>query len=783
MTMNRVLAVLLGIMPLVELSWSAGHGQSGGDEPKATAPYHDLRNSIGMKLVLIPAGKFTMGSPRDEKGRREDERQRAVRIARPFYMGIYEVTQGEFEAVMGFNPSHFSAGGKGREGALYLDWSKPGGGKDKVKELHGTRNFPVENVSWDEAVEFCKKLSALPGEVKARRTYRLPSEPEWEYACRGGASSYHVFHLGDRLSSAQANFRGAVPYGAAAGPWLQRTCQVGSYKPNAFGLYDMHGNVWEWCADRYARDDDARVRRGGCWIVGGAECRSAVRRRRVPDDRRFNLGFRVVLEAPNTRRGAKALASLRGHTNEVLSLAITADGKTLVTGSLDRTIKVWDLATGRERATLRGHATSVLAIALADDGRTLASAGRDGVIKVWDLASCKERLSFDIQPFGELSIAVTGDGKTLASGGRDETVRLWNLDSGRELAAIHAGRVQSLAFAPDGRTLAIGGSILPGGRFIGTLKLWDVPTGQQWGTTAKFGGGVRFLAFAADGKTLASTNLDDATVRLWEVATGKERASFQGLREGNTRPAFTLDSGMLAAGGPKDGTVTVWDLSAGKALATLKGDANHVHTLAFTPDGNTLAAAEGPDTTIRLWDVAGLTCAPRSPSLRLSDKDIEGLWTALAGADACRAYRAVWSLTMAPGQTVAWLKQRLRPVPAVEPRVVTRLLVELNSPRFAVREKATHALESLGEAVVSELRNVLTTRPPPETRRRVERLLEKLDQPLVSGERLRALRAVEVLEHIGSPAARQTLERLAGGMPEARVTREAKASLGRLARR
>ncbi len=256
-------------------------------------------NSIGMKFALIPAGKFLMGSPADEVGRREDERQREVAIPQAYYLGVYEVTQGEFEKVMGFNPSHFSAGGKGREGVTYEHWGLPAAGKDKVKDVGGTRDFPAENVSWYEAVEFCNKLSASPVEKVARRTYRLPTEAEWEYACRGGASSYQVFGFGNRLGSDQANFRGNMPYGdAAKGPWLLRTCKVGSYKPNGFGLYDMHGNVFEWCEDRYAKGDEARVRRGGGWVVEGDTCRSAARRRRVPDDHRFDLGFRVLLVLP-----------------------------------------------------------------------------------------------------------------------------------------------------------------------------------------------------------------------------------------------------------------------------------------------------------------------------------------------------------------------------------------------------------------------------------------------------------------------------------------------------
>ncbi len=268
------------------------------EEGQGKKPPREIENSIGMKVVLIPPGKFIMGSPKDEKGRNKDEEQHEVEITKAFHLGIHEVTQEQFEKVMGFNPSYFSARATGRKGTGYESWSKPGGGKDKVKGLGSTGDLPVENVSWDEAGEFCKKLSALPAEQRAGRTYRLPSEAEWEYACRGGASSTQVFHFGNSLSSEQANFRGTMPFGGAAqGPWLERTSKVGSYKPNAFGLYDMHGNVWEWCVDPYEYEGDRgfRVRRGGSWGEDGEKCRSAIRLRRAPDDHRWNLGFRIVM--------------------------------------------------------------------------------------------------------------------------------------------------------------------------------------------------------------------------------------------------------------------------------------------------------------------------------------------------------------------------------------------------------------------------------------------------------------------------------------------------------
>jgi formylglycine-generating enzyme required for sulfatase activity len=207
---------------------------------------------------------------------------------------VYEVTQAEYEQVMGNNPSYFS---------------KTGGGKDKVAGLN-TDRFPVENVSWDDAVQFCRKLSELPEEKRRGHAYRLPTEAEWEYACRGRAPFEHPFHFGPSLSSAQANFDGRQPYGGApAGKYLECTTTTGFYPANAFGLHDMHGNVWEWCADWYdanyyrssPRKDPSgppggslRVIRGGSWGHGGRLCRAADRDWGTPSYRCSLLGFRVA---------------------------------------------------------------------------------------------------------------------------------------------------------------------------------------------------------------------------------------------------------------------------------------------------------------------------------------------------------------------------------------------------------------------------------------------------------------------------------------------------------
>jgi formylglycine-generating enzyme required for sulfatase activity len=250
---------------------------------------NEVTNSIGMKLKLIPAGTFMMGSPENAARRSEDEPEHQVRITKPYYLGMYEVTQGEYERVMGTNPSHFSASGNGSDEITGMDTSR----------------FPVELVSWDDAAEYCRRLSALPAERAAGRVYRLPTEAEWEYACRAGTTT--PFHFGSQLTSQQANFEGKYP---TSGSNLYRPAIVGSYESNGYGLFDMHGNVWEWCSDWYgdypasaqvdplgAATGSSRVRRGGGWFLSAGFCRSAFRAGLTPGYRLADVGFRVALSS------------------------------------------------------------------------------------------------------------------------------------------------------------------------------------------------------------------------------------------------------------------------------------------------------------------------------------------------------------------------------------------------------------------------------------------------------------------------------------------------------
>ena len=290
--MQRTLMIGAAVMYLTALVCVGSYYQFGaGQTQAAQGTPKKITNSIGMNLAFIPAGTFVMGSPETELHRNAEEVQHEVAITKPFYIGVFEVTQDEYRKVMGANPSFFSATGGGKQRVLRQD----------------TANHPVERVSWLDAVEFCKKLSAKDG-----KTYRLPTEAEWEFACR--ASTKTVFHTGNDFNSNLANINGLSysSYGKEeAGPFYRATVKAGDYKVNAFGLYDMHGNVQEWCADWYAEDyykkspnDDPtgpsegteRVLRGGAWPSSAKACRSAGRNHLPPDEKTYTTGFRVVME-------------------------------------------------------------------------------------------------------------------------------------------------------------------------------------------------------------------------------------------------------------------------------------------------------------------------------------------------------------------------------------------------------------------------------------------------------------------------------------------------------
>jgi len=269
---RRKAAKVLGVLALAGVAFFARESRAGEFREPGETKTVALPGGATMEMVWCPPGTFAMGSPASEEGRDSDETQHQVTLSKGFWMAKYEVTQKQWKSVMGNNPSKWK-------------------GDD----------LPVENVSWNECVEFCRK---------AGNGLQLPTEAQWEYACRAGSTTEYFW--GEALNGDRANCDGNYPYGTTTkGPYKAKTTRVGSYAPNAWGLYDMHGNVWEWCADwkgayptgavtdpQGPDSGSYRVGRGGSWLDYARSCRSAFRIIISPGSRGDGLGFRPVSGEP-----------------------------------------------------------------------------------------------------------------------------------------------------------------------------------------------------------------------------------------------------------------------------------------------------------------------------------------------------------------------------------------------------------------------------------------------------------------------------------------------------
>ena len=254
-------------------------------------PLLEVGDALPLHMVFIAGDTFTMGSPKDEPERNDNEGPQHSVTVPTFFMGRYPITQAQWRVVAAMTQINHEL-------------------KADPSDFKGD-NRPVETVSWYEAVEFCDRISA-----HTHRQYRLPTEAEWEYACRGGTTT--PFNFGKTLTDELANYDASVTYNGGPkgqGQYRQETTPVDQFPgANAYGLHDMHGNVWEWCQDHWhdnydgAPNDgkawtedgnsDLRVLRGGSWLDGPWYCRSAVRYFNLPDDRYSFNGFRVVCSAP-----------------------------------------------------------------------------------------------------------------------------------------------------------------------------------------------------------------------------------------------------------------------------------------------------------------------------------------------------------------------------------------------------------------------------------------------------------------------------------------------------
>jgi RNA polymerase sigma factor (sigma-70 family) len=522
----------------------------------------------------------------------------------------------------------------------------------------------------------------------------------------------------------------------------------------------------------------------------------------------------------------KALRSWKGPGWELVSLAFSANGKVIASGGRDSTVRLWDAADGKLLNARSGHDGYVPFVAVLGDGKRAATAGTDRSVRLWDLASGQERSVMRAHPKRIHSLAVCPDGKTLAVAGEDKAIAIWDAIGGQELLQLrgHTTDVERIAFSPDAKLLA---SVANGkdpitGTFWArnsnrqeterSIRLWDVATGRERPLIEGIGGYFD-VRFSPDGRWLGTWAFERG-VEIWDLSSGAKRHTFKDLWEFAFLPDGTSVIGACKDGsiqvhsladgqeinrfqGPKrpnvmhqpfeqspDGRtlaivgdeIQLWEIATGKMRQTMTGHTGRVLDLAFAPDGRRLLSGSS-DTTGLVWGVAHQ--AEGFPA-QLTQEALETLWQDLASDDAKRADRAIWGMVAAVESAVPFLKSHLQPVAAVESERLSSLVTALDSDRFAVRDKAVHELEGLEELAQSALNKALANSPSLETRQRIERLLNRLKQPITSPAQIRSLRSVEVLEQIASVEARQVVAALAKGTPDARLTGDAKCSLKRL---
>ncbi len=500
-----------------------------------------------------------------------------------------------------------------------------------------------------------------------------------------------------------------------------------------------------------------------------------------PDSRIFAINGKKAVLFWETASGQRALP-FRGHSWQVSSASFSPDGKIAATSSWPGghpVVQLWDVPVGRPlRSFDTPSITGSLEVAFSPDGKTLAAVGNAAKeqVWIWDARTGRQLHALGGHESQCTCVAFSPDGKRLVSGDRysnrkrqpEGRLCIWDVESGKRIREIRGtrGDIRRVLFTPDGRYILAAAY---------GIHVYDAETGQLVGQPFPAKTWIDNLALSADGQLLAHSS---GPVRLWELATRREIPL--SLPSGDS-VALTADGRTLAIGSPKR-DVLLFHWPSGKTIGRLAANFDVRTRVSFSPDSRKLATVWHPDSTALIWDVASLINHPLPAVARPTRADLRRWWADLSDADPGIAYKAVWRFVAVPEQTLPFLTASVQPVKHVDPATVARLIAELDSDQFKVRERASQELSRLGEAVADALRKAKNNRPSLEQRLRIERLLAELVGPVLNPERLRAIRAVVVLEQIGNAEARKILAALAAGAARARQTQEAKAALERLKR-
>jgi RNA polymerase sigma factor (sigma-70 family) len=533
----------------------------------------------------------------------------------------------------------------------------------------------------------------------------------------------------------------------------------------------------------------------------------------------------------------------RGLTNSY-ALAFSPDAKAVAVGHPGSWIRLIDWATGEDLGASVGNRWGAFYTAFTPDDRTVVTASAGPGFVLWDPATGKERRRFEVNDFPAGYLLAKGGRTAFSTNALEKNICCWDLATGKELSRLSldfvGGQPHVKAIGPGGKVLAVGAFDSD------TVYLIDVTTGKTLQTFKDPGRQVRQADFTADGRTLV-TFCEDLTAQVWDVArgekgprlgpmggdgrargfpvpvggggpsyaaalspdgswvaygsqsiyggqsgelhvidvaTGKTIHRLDNLPSGAGVLSFSPSGRMLAWGGWRDPVLHLLEVASGKERQALIGHRGTIHSLSFSGDGKTLVSGSS-DTTGLIWDLTGQRTAAALGGKALARADLDALWAALVSEDAARAFEALRKLAACPAEALPFLEERLRPVRPVDEKRLAGLIADLDSSQFPVRQQAARELEQLGELAVPACRQALAGRPSAEARRRLEEFVEKQaeDRRKPSAEGLRTLRALEVLELIATPDTRRLLLVLAEGVPEARLTREARATLDRITQR